>query len=331
MKVLVAGAGGFLGTAVVRALAERGTEVVGLVRRPAQRSAVVAAGGTPVLGDVLVPASLGRASAGCGAIVHLASSPVGEPSGTRGAERVRIEGAHNLVRAARAEGVRRLVVGSGYWVYRGGPGVLTESSPLDPRGESRINFEAERAGLAGGASGVLEVLVVRPGMVYGDGSWFRPIRDAVLGGTYRVIEDGANRWSFVALPDAGAAFARLVADGAPGEVYNVSDGRPAPWREFARFVADRLQRPAPGRISLGDAAHEYGAEVAHHLAADRAISPAKLESLGWRPRYASFREGVAALLEEMAPLGPEVPPHRSTDDREGAAERTGAGGPDRFT
>jgi len=299
MKVLVTGAGGFLGQAVVRALSDRGHEAIGLVRRPGQRSTVVAAGGTPVLGDVLVPPSLARASAGCAAAIHLAATHADDPGSTALVERVRVEGAHNLVRSARAQRVRRLVIGSGYWVYRGSASVITESSPLDPRGESRNNFEAERAGLAANAPGALDVLVVRPGMVYGDGAWFGTLREAIDAGAYRVIEEGMNRWSFVALPDTGAAFTRVVEEGLAGEVYNVTDGRPVSWREFVGFVAERLGRPAPGRMSIDDAVRTYGADVAHHLAADRAVSSAKLKGLGWTPRFPTYRDGVAELLAEI--------------------------------
>ncbi len=299
MKVLVAGAGGFLGHAVARSLASDGADVVGLVRNPAQTERLRSAGATPEIGDLLDPGAVARAARGCEAAVHLAAAP-DEPAGEAGrAERVRVEGARVLLRVARSEGLRRLVIGSGYWVYRGGSGELTERSPVEPLGESRINFETERVALTeAGASGP-EVLVVRPGMVYGDGSWFRSTLDGIRAGEYRIVGDGANRWSFVARDDVGTGFARILERGAAGEVYNLVDGRPAPWREFIEYVATAVARPTPESVSPESGAARYGREVAHHLAADRAASSAKLEALGWRPRYPSYREGIAELLKTM--------------------------------
>jgi nucleoside-diphosphate-sugar epimerase len=300
VKVLVTGAGGFLGLAVVRALADRGADAVGLVHSAGSGPGVVAAGGTIALGDVLDLSSVERASRGCDTIVHLAAAHAEGPEGLELARRVRVEGAHHVIRAARAHGVRRLVIGSGYWVYRSHPGVISETSPLEPRGESRINYDTERAGLEANAPGDLDVLVVRPGMVYGNGSWFTSVRDAVREGTYRLIGDGSNHWSFVARSDAGVAFLRVIERGATGEVYNVVDGRPATWGEFAGFVASGLQRPPPESLAFDQAVLEVGSDVAHHLIANRAVSAAKLEGLGWHPRYPSFREGIGDLLREMA-------------------------------
>jgi nucleoside-diphosphate-sugar epimerase len=294
-RVLVAGASGFLGRSVVRALAEAGYEVRGLVRRSDQGSLVREDGGIPVLGDILDLQSLLRAAAGCSGVFHLAANPSGGGDLTR----VRVEGARNLLEAARREGVDRLVIGSGYWVYRGQPEPIREDSPVYPRGESKINFDAERAGLDAAFPGGPEVLVVRPGMVYGNGSWFRGVAEAIRAGEYRVVGGGANRWSFIDRWDAGTAFRAVLESGARGEVYNAVDGHPAPLREFADFVAAELGARPPRAQSVEAAAREMGSAVAHHLAADRPTSNRKLRGLGWKPRVSRYREGVPRVLREM--------------------------------
>jgi nucleoside-diphosphate-sugar epimerase len=299
VRVLVTGAAGFLGSAVVRTLADQGAEVIGLVRDPRQVAGVESVGASAAVGDVLDAEAVARAAEGCEAAVHLAASTIEAEVAGGHAERVRVEGARTLARLGRAGRLRRLVLGSGYWVYRGGNETITEASPVDPRGESRINFEAEQAALAGNAAPAFGVVVVRPGMVYGNGSWFRSTYEAIRSGEYRLVGDGANRWSFVSREDVGTGFARALAAGSPGEVYNLVDGRPAPWREFVAYVANALGRPVPPSLSSEAAAGVYGRDVAHHLAADRPTSSAKLEALGWRPRYPAYREGLAELLGRM--------------------------------
>ncbi|MGA8275684.1 MAG: NAD(P)-dependent oxidoreductase [Thermoplasmata archaeon] len=298
-RVLVVGASGFLGRAVVRSLAEEGFEVHGLARDTAKGERVRESGGIPFVGDILDPPSLRAAAKGCGAAIHLAA----HPSRDEDEVRVRVEGTQRLLDAARSEGLTRVVIGSGYWVYPGQPGWITEESPVDPRGEAQANFDAERVGLRANAPGTLDVLVLRPGMVYGDGSWFRSLALSIRSGEYSVVGDGKNRWSFVALPDTASAFARVLASGVPGEIYNVVDGTPAPLREFADFVAVEIGATSPKSVPEAAAAREMDEVVAHHLAADRPTSNQKLLGLGWRPRFSTYREGVPGVLREIFPRG----------------------------
>ena len=151
--VLVVGASGFLGLEIVRAFAQHGWEVRGLIRDPAKRGRVRTAGATPIVGDVLEPSSLLAAASGADAIVHVAANPPADRGGTDRSREVRVDGVRHLVEAARSGGVRRLLVGSGYWVYADQPGLITEKSRVDPRGESRVNYDTERAALAAHAAG----------------------------------------------------------------------------------------------------------------------------------------------------------------------------------
>jgi len=295
--VLVLGASGFLGRSVVRAFSKSGYEVRGLVRDPKKAARVREDGGLPMVGDVLDLASLRTAAAGCTGVVHLAANP----SEGEDPARVRVEGTHNLVEAARREGVPRLVIGSGYWVYRGQPELIREDAPVKPLGESQNNYDAERVGLEANSPGTLETLVVRPGMVYGNGSWFRGIADSIRAREYRVVGDGSNRWSFVDRWDAGTAFQTVFESGIAGEVYNVVDGHPASLREFIDFVAAELEAPSPPSIGLVEATREMDAAVAHHLAADRPTSNEKLLALGWRTHVSSYQDGIPSLLHEMFP------------------------------
>jgi nucleoside-diphosphate-sugar epimerase len=296
-RVLVVGASGFLGRAVVRALADHGHEVHGLVRDSAKGERVRESGGVPFIGDILDLTSLRAAAKGCTFAIHLAAHPSRDEDATT----VRVEGTRRLIETARSEGLTRLVIGSGYWVYGSQSDPITEESPVDPQGESKDDFEAERVGLRANSPGGLAVLVVRPGMVYGDGSWFRSLALSIRSGEYSVVGDGTNRWSFVALPDTASAFVQVLATGVGGEVYNVVDGQPAPLREFVDFVAAQLGGRPPPSISLEEAAAENGEVIAHHLAADRPTSNQKLVSLGWRPSLSSYRDGIPSVVREIFP------------------------------
>jgi len=301
--VLVVGATGFLGRATVRALSQAGYEVRGLVRDGRKASRVVEDGGTPVLGDVLDVPSLRPAASGCWGLVHLAANP---PEGQDPA-RVRFEGGRNLIEVARGAGVRRLLLGSGYWVYAGRSEPIREDSPVDPQGESRINYDCEQVGLGSNDPGRLEVLIARPAMVYGNGSWFRGMAEGIRRRQYRVVGTGANRWSFVDVEDAGAAFRSLLESGGAGLVYNVADERPETLRTLVDSIAREVGVPSPGSLSIDDAALEMGPAIAHHLSADRPMSAQRLRDLGWRPRSPGILSRLPGVLREMFPAGAEAP------------------------
>ncbi|HEX9710742.1 MAG TPA: NAD-dependent epimerase/dehydratase family protein [Candidatus Thermoplasmatota archaeon] len=303
MRVLVAGAAGFLGLAAVAALSRGGHEVVGLVRSPAKAAHVEAAGGTPAVGDVLNASALAQAAAGCDALIHLAHTrDAGSPAlGQSMAAKVRVDGAYNLVAAARAVKARRLVIGSGYWEFGHHEGTITEETPLNPIGTSVFNYQAERAGLEANRPGDLEVVVARPGMVYGDGGWFKEMVGAIRGGTYRVPGDGANHWSPVHVDDVGEGFRLLLEEGGAGQAYLIVDDEPLPLKEFAGLIAETLGVDPPVHESMEDTKARIGETRAKMLTANQRASNAKLRGVGWAPRWRSSREGVPAVVRAMGP------------------------------
>ena len=208
-------------------------------------------------------------------------------------------GGRNLVRAAAAAGVRRCVIGSGYWVYRNNPGRLTESSPLAPMSISKFNFEAEELVRRPEIRDRMESVILRPGMVYGPGSWFGEMVSELRSGTYTYIGRGSNYLSPVRLEDAGEAFRIAVESGRPGEAYLVADDAPVTTRRFADFVSERLGVPPASGIGFARACREWGVEIATLNRASRRASNRKLKTLGWRPRTRTFREGVPEVLETM--------------------------------
>jgi len=87
----------------VRALVAGGHEAVGLARSPDKDAVIRAAGGTPVRGDILSIPALVEAAKGCEALVHAAAAATtaSREIGQSVAAKVRVDGAYNLVAAAR--------------------------------------------------------------------------------------------------------------------------------------------------------------------------------------------------------------------------------------
>jgi len=150
MRVLVAGATGYVGGKLVSELVRKGCAVRCLVRDPARVGDRFGAGVEVVRGDVLEPATLGPALAGIGAAFYLVHSL----GAGRGSEEKERRGARNFGDAAHAAGVGRIV-------YLGG---LGHDEALSPHLASRQETGRQLA-----AAGV-PVIEFRASVIIGAGS-----------------------------------------------------------------------------------------------------------------------------------------------------------------
>jgi nucleoside-diphosphate-sugar epimerase len=142
MRILVAGASGAIGSRLVPQLVDRGHEVIGTYRTPANADRVRALGARPIQLDLLDPHAVRQAvlAAEPDAIAHQATALADVKFGRRmdrvfaETNRLRTEGTDALLAAAREVGVRRFVAqsfASLRYSRDGGP-VKTEDDPLDP-------------------------------------------------------------------------------------------------------------------------------------------------------------------------------------------------------
>jgi uncharacterized protein YbjT (DUF2867 family) len=194
-KILVTGAAGFVGGYVLAALRGRDAQVLGLVRRQAQAAKLEALGAEPVLGDVTNPPSLARAMEGVEAVIHLAA--VNRDRGGVSMEAVNYRGTVNVLGAARAAGVQRLVqvIGIGADSRR--------SSPL-----SRTQGLAAEAIL----SADVPATVLEAGVIYERGDAFTTMITGLLrvSPVAVVPGDGKARFEPISAHDVGAAAANAL-------------------------------------------------------------------------------------------------------------------------
>ena len=147
MNIFLAGASGVIGRPLLSCLRAAGHAVTGTTRSPPRPAAIEALGARAVVVDVFDAAAL-RAGDGRGQ-ARGGDPPAHRPAGRArsGADaavaraaiaRIRIEGTRNLMAAARAAGVRRVIAQSIAFVYAPGPEPLRETDPLDrQRGAAR--------------------------------------------------------------------------------------------------------------------------------------------------------------------------------------------------
>jgi uncharacterized protein YbjT (DUF2867 family) len=116
--VLVAGASGMLGGRVARKLLDRHVAVRAITRVPGKISELAARGAEVVRADLLDPPTLAKACAGVDQIFSTANNVLG--AGASSPRRVDVAGYRNLVAAAKAAGVHRMVHTSAYGIAGSG-------------------------------------------------------------------------------------------------------------------------------------------------------------------------------------------------------------------
>ena len=169
-EVLVTGGGGFLGTALIKLVLERGLRVRSLARRryPHLEELEV----EQILGDIADPAVVSRAIAGCQTIFHTAAK-AGIWGSDREYERTNVQGTRNVIEACRAHGARRIIYSSSPSVVFNGLDMegVDESVPYSQTFEAAYPATKARAEqiILGSNSGGLATIALRPHLIWGPG------------------------------------------------------------------------------------------------------------------------------------------------------------------
>ena len=257
MKVLVTGATSLLGAATVDRLVARGDDVSAFQRHPGSSSV------TEHLGDVADREAVERAMTGATAVIHLAAR-VGVTGPWSEYETANLGGTANVVAAARASGVDRLVYVSSPSVAHHGASLIGASAgPADPdraRGNyARSKAYGELTALSANSPD-LATVAIRPHLVWGPGDTqlIGRIVERARVDRLPTIGTGAALIDTTYVDNAAdalvAALDRLPDIG--GRAFVVTNGEPRPVREILnRIVLAAGLHPSririPYRIAWG--------------------------------------------------------------------------------
>lgn len=262
--VLVTGGGGFLGSAIVGLLRERGLPVRSLSRRRYERLDRLEV--DQIQGDVANPETVSRAVEGCQAVFHVAAK-----AGIWGADenyhRINVVGTENVISACRALEVRKLIhTSSPSVVFRGEDleGV-DESAPYAQRYEAaypKTKAIAEKLVVRANDEG-LATVVLRPHLIWGpgDNNILPRIYDRARAG--RLFRIGRRNPMIDLTYIDNAAEAHLLAadrldvgSTVAGKVYFIAQGHPVPlWDMVDRFLEiahlPPVRRTVPRSLAVG--------------------------------------------------------------------------------
>jgi farnesol dehydrogenase len=285
MRILVTGATGYLGRAIVRAARRHGHETVAFARH-ARSSGI---DGEAVDGDVRQRSNLEDAAAGCDAICHTAALVAVWRRNRQEFDEVNVGGLQHVLAIAERLSIRRVVYTSSFLA-------LPPKGASEPGGWNdyqRTKAAADRVAAQAAERGA-PLIRLYPGVIYGPGSMTegnlvgRMIADHIAGSLPGVI--GADRiWSFAYVDDVAAAHVAAIERGIAGAHYElggVNAPQMAPFEILKAITGRRLPRRIPP-------------------SAGRAVALVEESLAALIGRTPQLTRGTVSILEHDWPLGHE--------------------------
>lgn len=307
-QILVTGASGFVGRALCPILLERGYEVTGLVRHAGSCVSGVhewVASGND-FADLITgwPEGLKpQCVVHLAARVHVMNDDAADPDAAFHATNV--EGALRVAQAARRNGAQRFVFVSSIKAVAeadAGRPLREDDAPAPQDAYGRSKLAAEQALIRYGQETGLEVVIVRPPLVYGPEvrANFLRLMDAVWKGTPLPLASVSAMRSLVYVDNLADALAHCVSDSrAANQCFHVTDGEDPTVANLARLLGTHLQKPArllPVPVGLLRAAGRLLnrlPQIERLVGSLRVDSSRIREVLDWQPPY-SLDGGIAA-------------------------------------
>ena len=307
MRPFIAGATGVIGRRLVERLADRGHDVIGLVRDEEGAALIETLGGTPRYGDVLEPDMLVPAMAGADTVVAAQTAlPVKDkPTDADWArnDRVRVEGTRNLV-AASDESVERFLFPSIVWVARQPDGsAFDERAERHPDRATKSAADVEDILHDAASEHGFDITILRLGFLYApDAGHTHQMAEQLLSGDLPTVGGGPlgrrdAELSLLHADDAAQAFVDAIEANATG-LYHVIDDQPVTVADFFLAFAAELGAPKPGRIPGWLARFFVGKEQVNVLTKPFPTDADRFrQDVGWEPTYPTYREGLARIIE----------------------------------
>lgn len=270
MRIFLAGGTGVIGRELIPELVAAGHEVVATTRREDKLTRLTALGARGVVVDVYDAPRLAAVVAEAAPDLILHELTDLSDYDTDANARLRREGTANLVDAAQAANVERMIAQSIAWIFPDGDAPAAEDDPVIPDSAVDAMEQLVRT--------LPHSTVLRYGMLYGPGTWYAPgsrVANAVAAG---LMPATPAITSFAHIDDVIAATVQAI--DWPDGTYHVVDDEPAAATEWLQVYAAGIGAPAPKVTPLLDGASP-----------GRAVSNAKARAIGWTPIYPSWRQG----------------------------------------
>ena len=284
MKVLVTGGTGYLGSAIVRALAQEGHQPIAFARH----ASAARLPGAAIDGDVRDPAAVEIAVAAADAVCHTAALVSIWRRRARDFDEVNVHGLEHVLHACARRGVPRIVYTSSFLALPPAGATMAVVRNDYQRTKVKALEVARRAAHRG-----LPLVILSPGVIYGPGVGTegnlvgRLVHDHVRRRLPGVV-GAAHIWSCAYVEDVARAHVRALELAEPeGGIELALGGENVPQMRIFDVVRELTGRPLPRRIPYPVA---LGAAL---------VDEARARATGHPPR---ITRGAVAIFREDWPL-----------------------------
>jgi nucleoside-diphosphate-sugar epimerase len=288
MKILITGARGFVGRALSEELSIQKHAVYEFDRSKGH--------------NILDKLSLLNAMEGIDCVVHLAAAMEGTKEEIH---KTNVEGTRNVLKAAIAQKVKKLIFMSSTAVYGFTNTAVHEESDLNPENDyEKSKVEGEIIILE--AKEKLDVCVVRSAMVFGANEYWKKMFK-MLEKKYPLPCSGRNKFQVIYVTELARAIAAVIEKGKSGEIYLVSGKEQPTLNEFCEMIQEELglkkgvqHIPSWAGIALG---HVIGIKLLNqdnirHISKERHYKIEKIEKLGFKQEI-TLKNAIKNVAKEF--------------------------------
>lgn len=317
-RVLVIGGSGFIGSRLIPVLQSRGHEVHNF-----DKVECAAVPGITTLGSVTDEKALIAAAAGNTVIINLAAAHRDDVRPISLYDEINVGGARNVVAAATANGIERILFTSSVAVYGLDKNNASEDSTPDPYNEyGKTKLAAEEVLRAwAGHDARRSLVIVRPSVVFGEGNRGNVYNLArqIASGRFLMTGDGSNRKSMSYVGNIVEYLADLLSSPAGVHTSNYADKPDLSTRELVDVLRSAMnissratfRLPLPLGLAAGHTldlvaritrrSFPISAIRIRKFVSDTTVNTDKLSASGYRPRY-ELSEGIRRTIQAEFPV-----------------------------
>ena len=290
MKVLVTGAGGFIGSRLANKLVLEGHQVFGTIHdSPSQVNEM------QIINVDLTEDGFEIPDEKFDVVFHLAAAtPLVKDKKKQ--KKINFDGTVNLFNKVKDK-TDFIIYASGLGVFGNPNGVVDEQSPIKPETDFvKIRLDAQKFLEQSCKDNNIGFSVCYFGDVYGDGSWFTEmVVKKLKNGMMKVPGKGDYVKCFIHVDDAIGILTTIAKNNLRDQSYVCADSTSVTFKDFVDYTADKIGAKHPGGIPMFLAKGVLGGDLVKLLTTPMKISNQKVSTV-YDFIYPSYKDGIDAIL-----------------------------------